>query len=119
MAGEKMTIGEIQTQIERLQAELVTRRASAKGEIRSEIDKLLSGTGLNIFDIYPNLAKASSANSKKKESKVSSGVKAIYKDPASGDTWSGRGRSPKWVSAILQSKGITIEQFKASGDYHI
>ena len=35
------------------------------------------------------------------------------------DRWSGRGRSPKWVEAILQQRGITLDQFKASTDWLI
>lgn len=33
--------------------------------------------------------------------------------------WSGRGRAPSWVTAILEEKGITIEQFKDSSDWLI
>jgi len=30
-------------------------------------------------------------------------VDAKYRDPASGQTWTGRGLKPKWLSAALES----------------
>ncbi len=34
-----------------------------------------------------------------------------YRDPATGATWTGRGKKPKWLSAQLEA-GQTIDQFK-------
>ena len=33
-----------------------------------------------------------------------------YKDPQSGITWTGRGKTPRWLKAA-QSKGLRIDQF--------
>lgn len=46
-------------------------------------------------------------------------IAAKYKNPESGETWTGRGRSPKWVSAILAREAISIEQFKSSERFRI
>ena len=53
----------------------------------------------------------------KGKAKASGEVKALYQDPGSGVTWSGRGRSPKWVTEICDKKGLSIEKFKASPDF--
>ena len=42
-----------------------------------------------------------------------------YKNPKGPEKWSGRGRAPKWVTAILENKRISIAQFKASKRYKI
>jgi DNA-binding protein H-NS len=46
-------------------------------------------------------------------------VAVKYKNPNGSDKWSGRGRPPKWVSAILAKKRISIDQFKADKRYKI
>jgi DNA-binding protein H-NS len=40
-----------------------------------------------------------------------------YKNPKGTERWSGRGRAPKWVSAILAKKRISMAQFKADKRY--
>ena len=42
-----------------------------------------------------------------------------YKNPKGPEKWSGRGRAPKWVNAILENNRISIAQFKASKRYKI
>lgn len=42
-----------------------------------------------------------------------------YKDPKSRNKWSGRGRSPKWVTDILAKDRISMAQFKADKRYRI
>ena len=39
-------------------------------------------------------------------------VKAKYRDPNGKATWTGRGRSPGWVTNICQKEGIDIKTFK-------
>ena len=112
-----VSVAELHEQIKQIQQEIEGRKASTKANLRGEIEQRLREVELTIFDIFPELKKT--GRQQTAVSKVRADVQAKYKDPASGDTWSGRGRSPKWVSAILQSTGMTIEQFKASGDYHI
>ena len=42
-----------------------------------------------------------------------------YKNPNGQDKWSGRGRTPKWVDAILENNNISITQFKINKRYMI
>jgi DNA-binding protein H-NS len=37
----------------------------------------------------------------------------------SGETWSGRGREPKWVAAILKERGWIKDEFKKSDEFLI
>lgn len=47
---------------------------------------------------------------KAKVAKARKPVAAKYRNPATGDAWSGRGRVPKWLAAEL-AKGRTREEF--------
>lgn len=42
-----------------------------------------------------------------------------YKNPKGSEKWSGHGRVPKWVNAILENDKISIAQFKAHKRYKI
>ena len=63
----------------------------------------------------PARAKIVAAKNNDKRSKVA----FKYKNPKGSEKWSGRGREPKWVSAILAKKRITVAQFKADKSYKI
>ena len=63
-----------------------------KGELTEAIAKvrtLVAEYELTADDIFPPArARSSSAGSK---------VAAKYRDPATGQTWTGRGKPPKWI----------------------
>ena len=63
----------------------------------------------------PAAAKKTSAKKSDKRAMVSD----KYKNPKGAEKWSGRGRAPKWVNAILAKKRISIAQFKADKRYKI
>lgn len=68
-------------------------------EIRQEsvaaVRKLMADTGVTLSDLGP----------------VQRGKAApTYRDPA-GNTWSGRGRHPLWVTAAMKA-GTDLEQFR-------
>lgn len=122
MTEKKLTIAEIEAQIKQLQAEIISRKANARTELRADMDKLLADAGLSIGDVYPELVKSGkgSAKGKGKAKGKSSGtgtVQSAYKDPRSGATWAGRGRAPKWVTELCDEKGIALQTFKASSEY--
>ena len=62
-------------------------------------------------------AKAKSVAAKKSDKRAKVAFK--YKNPKGSEKWSGRGRSPKWVSDILAKKRISMAQFKADKRYKI
>ena len=61
--------------------------------------------------------KATAATPKKVDKRAKVAFK--YKNPSGSEKWSGRGRAPKWVSAILAKKRISMTQFKADKRYKI
>jgi DNA-binding protein H-NS len=63
----------------------------------------------------PSKAKNSPSKTTDKRAKVA----FKYKNPKGSERWSGRGRTPNWVKAILAEKRISIAQFKADKSYKL
>ena len=53
--------------------------------------ELVAEFGLTVQDVFPGRATKSGA------AKAVSKVAAKYRDPATGQTWTGRGKAPKWI----------------------
>lgn len=72
-----------------------------KAETLAELKALAQSKGFSLDELLDN----SKGNKKK------SPVAAKYADPANPDnTWSGRGRKPKWLVAALEN-GASVENF--------
>lgn len=70
-----------------LEAQIATAQAEAKAKAVTEARALIQEHGLTAADVFPAPGKA----------KVSVGV-AKYRDPATGATWTGRGKPPNWIN---------------------
>ena len=75
--------------LEKAIADARTREVS--GAI-SQVRALAAEYGLTAEDIFPS-GRASKAASTKATVKVA----PKYRDPATGQTWTGRGKAPKWI----------------------
>jgi DNA-binding protein H-NS len=98
---EKMTL----KQIEGLEAQIAAAKAkaadAAKAELKAKIDALLTGSDFTISDIYPM---AGRGRNKSKSA-------AKYANPEDrSQTYTGRGRRPKWLEARLK-KGAKMDDF--------
>lgn len=69
-----------------------TRKAEVAGAI-AEVRALVAEFGLTSDDVFGG-AKARAKVSASKGTKVA----AKYRDPATGATWTGRGRAPVWIA---------------------
>lgn len=92
--------------LEKQQAELEkqlqdARRAERSGVI-NQIKSLMAEHGLTVADLGGKVA-GKSANAGRK-------VAPKYRNPATGETWTGRGLQPKWVQAVVAS-GKKLEDF--------
>lgn len=57
----------------------------------TKVRELVAEFGLTVQDVFPGRAGKSSA-------KAAGGkVAAKFRDPATGQTWTGRGKAPKWI----------------------
>lgn len=82
------TYAEYMKQIAELQALAEEARRNEIEEAKSKIREIMQANGIAVDDLQ---------TSKKKVEKVRSSVAPKYKDPATGKTWTGRGRAPAWL----------------------
>lgn len=97
------TITELLAQKAAIEKQIVEAQRGARNEAIAQVRTLLAQYGLTLADIGSKSAAAPAAKTTKK-------VAAKYRNPASGDTWSGRGLQPKWLKAALAS-GRTLADF--------
>ncbi len=110
------SISDLKKQLAALTTELESRQKNIRHELKAEFDARLAEADLTIGDLYPELNKAA----KGKKAGSASGREAVvakYRNPNGAETWSGRGKPPRWVVEIMDALGLTIEAFKASEAY--
>jgi DNA-binding protein H-NS len=91
------TLAELIKQKEALEAQIVnTRQAELKDAI-TKVKSLVAEYGLTQLDVF---------GSSKGKKKTSGGgkVAAKYRDQSSGQTWTGRGKAPKWIDGKDRSQ---------------
>jgi len=93
----KMSIAELKKLISDAQMAL-----AKKQEVADKVRKLALDNGLNISD----LVAAEKTKAKKPRGKVA----PKYNNPENGsETWTGRGRQPRWVASALEG-GKTLDE---------
>ena len=93
---------ELEQQIIDIQRE---ERASAIAQVKA----LMSQHGLSLADLGTRTV-AAPAKGASPKGLAGSKVPAKYRDPATGQTWSGRGLHPKWLKAAL-ADGAKLSDF--------
>jgi len=96
-------IQELIAQKEALERQIAEAQRSARAEAIAKVKALMSEYGLTTADLTSR-----GAGTLKKEGV--SKVAAKYRDPATGQTWSGRGLKPKWLQAQLTA-GKALSDF--------
>lgn len=91
---------------------LAKRFPAAK--VKAQVVKFVAAHGYSIEELFGAGAtsrKAATKAAPAKHARKLGKVAPKYRNPANpGETWSGRGRAPRWLSALL-AKGKKIEQF--------
>jgi len=85
------SLKDLLSQIETLQNQVTEVRQREVGEAIAKVRAIVAEYELTASDVFPSGKGKSSA---KKTGKVA----AKYRDPLSGNTWSGRGLAPKWLA---------------------
>lgn len=84
------SLAELIKQKEALEAQIEATRKAELSDAISKVKALVAEHGLKASDIFK---REKSANKVSGRSKVA----AKYYDPSSGNSWSGRGKEPKWL----------------------
>ena len=95
------------------QAELASREKQNRKDLRAELERRVAAAGYELSDVFPELGAASSSPARRERP-------PRYRDPQNpGQTWSGVGRTPNWVQAIVDERGIDVAAFKSIPMYRI
>ncbi|MCG1042929.1 H-NS histone family protein [Mycetohabitans sp. B8] len=97
------TYKQLQQQIEALQQKAEEARVAELDAVLADIRAKVAEYGLTSQDIFGRRHATSSAQEKR------DGVTAKYRDPASGATWSGRGRAPVWIHGKKRERFLIKE----------
>jgi DNA-binding protein H-NS len=89
-----------------LEKQIADAQRAEHAQAIAQIRGLMSQYGLTMADISGKTAVAGKTSNKGSGTKVA----AKYRNPATGDTWSGRGLKPKWLRAALEA-GRDIGEF--------
>ena len=91
------TLAELIKQKEALEAQITNTRQTELADAISKVKALVAEHGLTQKDVFGGSkgTKKSSGRSK---------VAAKYRDPSSGQVWSGRGKAPKWIDGQDRSR---------------
>jgi len=88
---------ELLQQREALELAIAQARQNEISAAVTKVRELVAEYGLTVQDVFPGRA------SKTVAAKVMSKVAAKYRDPATGQTWTGRGKAPKWIEGRERS----------------
>ena len=84
---------ELLQQREALEQAIATARAQELSEAIRKARELVAEFDLTIQDVFPSGRSATKSASKSAGGKVA----PKYRDSATGQTWTGRGKAPKWI----------------------
>ena len=95
------TYQELKAQAEALLKQAEVARRAEIASVVAEIQARMKEFGITLDDLKGGA---------KKKAKARTAVAAKYRNPATGESWSGRGRTPKWLAEEL-AKGRSKEAF--------
>jgi DNA-binding protein H-NS len=89
---------ELIKQREALEQAIAHARENELSEAVRQVRQLVSEFGLTVQDVFP-------AGRGPAKPKINTGSKVApkYRDPVSGQTWTGRGKAPKWIDGKERS----------------
>ena len=95
------TYKELLQQREALEQAIANARAHELSEAVRRTRELVAEFGLTVQDVFP-----SGRGNSKPSGKATTGAKVApkYRDPATGQTWTGRGKAPKWIDGQDRAK---------------
>jgi DNA-binding protein H-NS len=112
----KQSIRTIQEQIKKLQAKAEALKAKTKKPTIASIVKMMRTNDISIAEVQAALGKnlePSRGGSKSVRAKPAKSTKPVaikYKNPETNETWTGRGRTPRWI-AEAEAAGKDRQQF--------
>ncbi|MEO6699354.1 MAG: H-NS histone family protein [Paraperlucidibaca sp.] len=89
-----LTVNQLDDLIAQAQQEITRKKALARKSLMADMEKLARDAGVSLNELFPE--------SGTKPVKVKSTVAPKYRNPNdASQTWTGRGRQPLWIAALL------------------
>ena len=109
-----LNIDQLADLVTKTQSEMASREKQRRKDLRSELERRVAAEGYKMGDIFPEFGSGSESAARRQKRP------AKYRNPQNpDDTWSGIGRTPRWVAAIVEERGIDVPAFKAIPMYQI
>ena len=113
---DRMTVAELTALRDAAEAKRLEKLEDAKSAVLEETRAKLAELGLTLEAVMPTPASPEqggrSGQGRKRRSDAGQPLPARYRGP-SGETWTGRGRMPKWLQA-LEAEGRDRKEFQVS-----
>lgn len=103
-----MTAQELTALIQAAEAKRLEKQGEAKASLLAEFRERATQLGLSFDQVMPAGASSSGAGRKTRKD-AGAPVAAKFRGP-NGETWSGRGRMPKWLQA-MEAEGRKRSEF--------
>ena len=95
-----LNIDQLTDLVGKAQTEMASREKQRRKDLRSELERRVTAEGYKLGDIFPELENGAAGGRQRRK------MPAKYRNPQNPDeTWTGIGRSPKWVQAIVEERG--------------
>lgn len=98
----KETLNDLLAQKAAIEKQIADFQREQRGETIAKVRALMAEYGLTLADIGSRPVAA--------PKKAAGKVAAKYRNPATGDSWSGRGLKPKWLTAAMAG-GAALTDF--------
>ena len=107
-----LSLPELRETLAELTALIAEREKTEREEVAAEIERLAKQRGFALTDLFPGMGAERGMERAKGKADKSAGrgtVAPKYRDPVEpSQTWTGRGRKPKWVLE-REAEGRTLE----------
>ena len=110
----RLNLDQLTELVGKAQTEVASREKQRRKDLRSELERRVAADGYKLSDIFPELPNgaANGAQRQKRPTK--------FRSPQNPEEkWTGIGRTPRWVQAILGERGIDMAAFKGIPMYQI
>jgi DNA-binding protein H-NS len=108
---ESLAVVDLDKVIAAAQRQREAKRESGKRELIEEFRARAEALGLSLGELAAGSSKTGGRPAGKKPPAQSPAVK--YRNPGTGETWSGKGRPPKWLT-LAEQQGRGREEFAAA-----
>jgi DNA-binding protein H-NS len=97
----QMSLAELISQKAAIEKQIADAQRAEKSAAIAQIRTLMSQYGLSVADLAGKGSTTGVAKAPRGASMAGTKVAPKYRNPATGESWTGRGLKPKWLSAAI------------------